>query len=86
MPALLTLLLRSIASLMVAVSMLTATYALPAADGIHKSAYVGNAKSHIFHEASCESSSKMKEAHKVTLETRDEAIELGYAPCGICKP
>ena len=49
-------------------------------------AYVGNANSLKFHDPTCKSVSKMKEANKVYFDTRDEAIAAGYAPCGSCNP
>lgn len=48
--------------------------------------YIGNKNSHKFHYPDCPSVAKMKEKNKVTLSSREEAIELGYDPCGNCKP
>ncbi len=50
------------------------------------SAYVGNSNTHKFHYADCSSVGKMKPAHKVTFNTRDEAVNAGYVPCKRCKP
>ena len=48
--------------------------------------YIGNKNSRVFHVPNCESVQKMKEKNKVELYSREEAIELGYKPCGACKP
>lgn len=48
--------------------------------------YVGNANSGKFHEASCNSVSKMSEGNKVFFSSRDDAINQGYQPCKRCNP
>jgi micrococcal nuclease len=48
--------------------------------------YMGNRNSKKFHEPSCSSVSKMSEKNKVRLTSRQEAINGGYNPCGICNP
>ena len=49
--------------------------------------YVLNTKSHKFHYPDCSGVSKMSENNKqVFVGTREEIIEMGYSPCGICKP
>lgn len=48
--------------------------------------YVGNANSGKFHEASCNSVSKMTEGNKVFFSSRDDAISQGYEPCKRCNP
>ena len=51
-----------------------------------KVAYIGNKNSKKFHELSCSSVDDMKAKNKKELYSRDEAISLGYDPCGRCKP
>lgn len=49
--------------------------------------YIGNKNSKKFHYDSCSGVKSMKESNRVLLEcTRDEAMGMGYSPCGICKP
>lgn len=48
--------------------------------------YVGNKNTKKFHWPSCSSVDDMKEKNKVSLESRDTAISLGYKPCGRCHP
>ena len=59
-------------------------------------AYVGNSHSMKFHSEGCRAEQKIREGcraeqkiradHRVYLETREEAINAGYTPCGICRP
>ena len=49
-------------------------------------AYVGNKKSKRFHYPSCSGVTSMSEKNKVELHSREEAISLGYEPCGQCQP
>lgn len=49
-------------------------------------AYVGNANTMRLHFPECKSVSEMKEKNRVFFETREEAIDLGYIPCGRCHP
>lgn len=53
----------------------------PKAEG---AAYIGNKKSKVFHRPTCQNLPSSQ--NTVSLETRDEAIEQGYRPCGNCKP
>ena len=39
-----------------------------------------------FHYPWCESVEDMKEKNRVYFETREEAVEAGYAPCKRCNP
>ncbi len=48
--------------------------------------YVGNSNTKKFHYADCSSVAKMKLAHRVDFNTRDEAVAAGYVPCKRCKP
>ena len=49
--------------------------------------YVLNTGSLKFHRPDCPSAADMKEHNKQYFYgTREEAIELGYTPCGVCKP
>lgn len=49
-------------------------------------AYIGNCRSHKFHEDYCGSVYQMKEHNKVYFDTRDKAINAGYVPCKRCNP
>lgn len=46
--------------------------------------YVGNKNSKKFHRADC--ASLPSEKNSVYFNTKDEAIEKGYSPCGGCRP
>lgn len=46
--------------------------------------YIGNKKSKKFHTEHC--ASLPEEANRIYLEDREEAISLGYSPCGNCNP
>lgn len=46
--------------------------------------YIGNANTHKFHKPTC--SYLPAESNQVIFETREEAIEAGYVPCGRCHP
>ena len=49
--------------------------------------YVLNTNSKKFHSPDCSSVSKISENNKQVFEgTREELIDDGYSPCGICKP
>ena len=49
--------------------------------------YVLNTNTKKFHYPYCDSVNEMKEKNKqVFTGTREEAIEMGYSPCGRCKP
>jgi hypothetical protein len=48
--------------------------------------YIGNGNTKKFHRFNCASVNDIKAGNKVSIETREEAIEQGYAPCGRCDP
>ena len=48
--------------------------------------YVASSKSNKFHEPSCSQAGRIKDSNKITFSSRDEAINSGYSPCGICHP
>ncbi|MBR3277005.1 MAG: MBL fold metallo-hydrolase [Eubacterium sp.] len=49
--------------------------------------YIANTNTHKFHYPSCSSVNRMKESNKWYFHgTRDELINLGYEPCGNCRP
>ncbi len=49
--------------------------------------YILNTNMKKFHYPTCSSVNDMKEKNKQEFfGTRDEAIALGYSPCGRCKP
>ena len=53
---------------------------------IENAPYIGNLKTRKFHYANCKSVRDMKDKNKDPLGSRDEAIRLGYEPCGNCHP
>lgn len=48
--------------------------------------YVGNRNSKKFHHSWCSSVSDMKASNSVSFDSRSEAIDCGYKPCGRCNP
>ena len=52
-------------------------------DGVE---YIGNKNTHAFHHLWCQSVVEMKEKNRVEFYSRDEAIGMGYKPCGRCNP
>lgn len=62
----------------------TGTIARTETDKSYK--YMGNKNSKILHLTTCDSASRTSMANRVYFETREEAIEKGYKPCGRCKP
>jgi len=46
--------------------------------------YIGNKNSKVFHLTSCRS--LPQEQNRVYFDSRQEAIDAGYTPCGVCKP
>ena len=46
--------------------------------------YIGNLRSHKFHLLSCRN--LPKESNRTYFDSRQEAIDAGYTPCGNCKP
>ena len=48
--------------------------------------YIGNKNTGVFHYPGCSSVKKMSAKNKVSISSRDNAINGGYRPCQICKP
>lgn len=48
--------------------------------------YIGNSYRKTLHYRDCPSVDQMWEEHQVPFNTRDEAIQAGYHPCGNCRP
>ncbi len=49
--------------------------------------YIANKNTKKFHYPFCQAVGNMKEKNKKQLKcTREQAIQQGYSPCGICKP
>ena len=48
--------------------------------------YIGNRNTYKCHYPSCSSVDQMKESNKVSLPSRDAAINRGYIPCKRCNP
>ncbi|MGM9539225.1 nuclease [Anaerovibrio sp.] len=52
----------------------------------YASGYLLNTQSGKFHYASCRTIKHPNSAKFVPVESREEAIALGYKPCGVCRP
>lgn len=50
------------------------------------SIYVASSNSNKFHEPYCSQAQRINDANKLSFSGRDEAINAGYEPCGICYP
>ena len=48
--------------------------------------YTGNMNTGKFHYDDCHHVSRMNESNKIYFDTRTEAINNGYVPCGTCHP
>lgn len=49
--------------------------------------YTLNTNTKVFHRQSCPSAKRIKDQNRSSATgTRDEIIEKGYSPCGLCKP
>ncbi len=46
--------------------------------------FLGNSSSQVFHKPDCKFAQNIK--NEVKFNTREEAIEKDYKPCGVCKP
>jgi len=55
-----------------------------ATPALQPTGYIGNKNSKKFHVNGCKS--LPKEENRVILDSREEAINNGYTPCGMCKP
>ncbi len=54
---------------------------------VSKENYVLNINTNKFHYSYCKSTDTIKEKNRrERFCTRDELIELGFEPCGLCKP
>lgn len=57
-----------------------------AGPAVEEAPYIGNKKSMKFHYPDCQGAINMNETNRVELYSREDAIGLGYEPCGTCKP
>ena len=48
--------------------------------------YLGNTKSMKFHFYNCRTIKHPDAPHFVSFNSRAEAVNAGYSPCGVCKP
>ena len=53
---------------------------------LYDTPYIGNKYRGTFHYRDCESVAQMDSDNQVPLETREEAIQKGFRPCGNCRP
>lgn len=59
----------------------------PEATAEESSTYILNTNTKVFHRQNCSSAKRIKDSRRSSATgTRDEIIEKGYSPCGICKP
>ena len=56
------------------------------ARALYDTPYIGNSYRMTFHHRNCDSVDQMNPKNQVPLETRQEAIDKGYHPCGNCRP
>lgn len=69
------------------VSSITVNESAAAQDTKDLKTYVVNKNTHKFHLPDCSSAAEMKPQNKkVVKNTKDDLINQGYDPCGICKP
>ena len=55
--------------------------------GEHEKGYILNVRTHRLHRPECPAVADMNEKNKQVFDgTREEAIQAGYEPCGICNP
>lgn len=48
--------------------------------------YIGNSKTHKFHQSFCSWADNIKSGNIVTFSSRQDAIDSGYSPCSYCNP
>ena len=48
--------------------------------------YIGNKRTHKFHYPTCQSVTDMKIDNRIEFYSREDAVSLGYDPCGSCQP
>ena len=77
--------MKKIFSVIVAVLLLM-TAVVVAAPPLFDTPYIGNSYRLTFHRRDCESVLQMNYKNQVPFNTRDEAINAGYSPCGNCRP
>ena len=53
---------------------------------LESSNWLGNANTKKFHYPDCQHGQKTKSYNQVWFDSRQEAIDAGYEPCGSCKP
>lgn len=59
----------------------------PEATAEESSTYILNTNTKVFHRQNCSSAKRIKDSSRSSATgTRDEIIEKGYSPCGLCKP
>ncbi|WP_405378681.1 hypothetical protein [Phascolarctobacterium sp.] len=48
--------------------------------------YIGNSNTAKFHDEGCRHANKIKAGNKVVFPSKQEAVNKGYKPCGVCRP
>lgn len=51
-----------------------------------ETAYIGNMNTKKFHRFNCASVNDINANNKISLSSREEAVDEGYKPCGRCDP
>lgn len=68
------------------IALIVLTTATAFAVALFDTPYIGNKYRHTLHYRDCPSVDQMNPKNQVPFDTREEAINLGYHPCGNCKP
>ena len=53
---------------------------------LYDTPYIGNSYRKTFHYRDCYSVFQMNPSNQVPLNSREEALQNGFRPCGNCKP
>ena len=48
--------------------------------------YVGNKSSKVYHRYTCSGVKTMNDKNKIYFDTKEQAVQKGYAPCSLCNP
>lgn len=68
------------------VTVLILTTSTVFAVALYDTPYIGNAYRLTLHRRDCPSVDEMNPKNQVPFNTREEAFEQGYHPCGNCRP
>lgn len=71
---------------LIIIALTLTTAVVIAAPPLFDTPYIGNAYRKTFHKRNCESVLQMNYKNQVPFNSREEAFEAGYSPCGNCRP